>query len=213
MSQARAVAPAGAAAGPAQDDSMFGKMKPILRSVMIFLVIQNGKCAECKSASVLISRYRNEIRNELRKSATRHYKHGADRYQLGMGSTPETVSHTPNPNAPSDASAVVPKTGVDIAQPAWPLGTKLSMLFYPSTSETPEQKTEDPLFVWDDLTYGDWKDTRDTELMLDVPESVKNHNGTWFMDILLVKGGGSTLAGKGEGDVALYRKRESPEES
>jgi hypothetical protein len=59
---------------------MFGKMKPILRSVMIFLVIQNGKCAECKSASVLISRYRNEIRNELRKSATRHYKHGADRY-------------------------------------------------------------------------------------------------------------------------------------
>jgi hypothetical protein len=83
------------------------------------------------------------------------------------------------------------------------------MLLYTSTSiGGRDLDHEKPLVAWDGLTYGGWNDVREADLMLDVPESVRMQNGSWFLDILLVKGGGHELAGKGPGDVVVYRKGE-----
>ena len=101
------------------------------------------------------------------------------------------------------------------AVPIWPLGTPLSMLLFTSTTELPQAQLQtplpewnDPVVVWDGLTYGNWNDVRDVDLLLDVPESVRSHNGSWWMDVLLVRGGGTDFTGKGPGDVAMFRKRE-----
>lgn len=83
------------------------------------------------------------------------------------------------------------------------------MVLYLSTSETAQDvDLANPLLTWDGLTFGNWKDEREADLLLDVPESVRNHNGSWWMDVKLVKDGGSPVGKKVE-DVATYRKRES----
>lgn len=85
------------------------------------------------------------------------------------------------------------------------------MLLYTSTEAGGRSLDhEKPLVAWDGLTYGGWNDVRDVDLTLDVPDSVRAHNGSWWMDILLVKGGGTELASKDEGDVVIYRKGEQP---
>ena len=84
----------------------------------------------------------------------------------------------------------------------------MSMLLFTSTSPSRSDFTDEPpVVVWDGLTYGQYKDERDVDIILDVPHSVRSANGSWWMDVLLVKGGGSDLAGKGPNEVALYKKR------
>lgn len=88
----------------------------------------------------------------------------------------------------------------------------MSMLLFTSTSPTgSDLKLGSPVVAWDNLTFGNWKDEREADVVLDVPRSVRSDNGTWWMDVVLVKGGGTNLAGKGRGEVAMYRKRVSME--
>ena len=98
-----------------------------------------------------------------------------------------------------------------MVDPIWPLGTPLSMLLYTSTrADSSDLVASQPLVAWHDLTFGDYKDEREVDLTLTVPESVRSHNGSWWMDVMLVKGGGLPHEGQGPNDIALYRKRASP---
>jgi hypothetical protein len=82
------------------------------------------------------------------------------------------------------------------------------MLLYLSTTETGSDiDVSKPLIAWDGLTYGNWKDEREADLILDVPDSVRKSNGSWWMDIKLVKGGGDLSHAKPVDEVASYRKR------
>lgn len=83
------------------------------------------------------------------------------------------------------------------------------MFLYSSVSPTGDDvELTSPLVKWDGLTYGNYKDEREVDLVLDVPHSVRTGNGSWWLDIKLVKGGGSAI-GKPVQDVATYRKRGS----
>lgn len=130
--------------------------------------------------------------------------------QLGMGPKPTP----PAPVSPAETTpgavstpAAPAQPGAITADPFWPLGTPLSMLLFTSTSPTIEIKPSDPLVAWDGLTYGNWKDQRETDVWIDIPQSVRADNGSLWLDILLVKGGGKSLQGKGPEDIAVYRKR------
>lgn len=131
-----------------------------------------------------------------------------------MGGKPSVTPSAPEPLPVADTpgAAATPQVQGELnASPYWPLGTPLSMLLYTSTELGGRNLDhETPLVAWDGLTYGGWNDVRDVDLLLDVPESVRAHNGSWFLDILLVKGGGTDLASKGEGDVVMYRKGKDP---
>ena len=84
------------------------------------------------------------------------------------------------------------------------------MLLYTSTREdSSDLVVTEPLVTWHDLTFGDYKDLREVDLSLTVPDGVRSHNGSWWLDIMLVKGGGLPHEGKGTDDIALYRKRAS----
>ena len=111
--------------------------------------------------------------------------------------------------APASGQTQAPVVQAAInANPFWPIGTPLSMLLFTSTSAgEPNINVDSPLVVWDGLTYGNWNDVRNVDLSIDIPESVRAHNGSLWLDVLLIKGGGSDLRGKGPGDVALSRKR------
>jgi len=127
-----------------------------------------------------------------------------------------TAKPAPTTSAPAStpgSTAIQPSApGVINAEPAWALGTPISMLLYTSTSPTgSDLDLASPLVAWDNLTYGGWKDEREVDLLLDVPRSVRMSNGSWWMDVMLVKGGGTSLAAKGQGEVAMYRKRASKE--
>jgi hypothetical protein len=115
-------------------------------------------------------------------------------------SGPESPGTTSTPAQPNVA-------GKQIATPIWPIGTPMSMLLFLSTSETSDDiDLANPYISWDGLTFGDWKEVREEDLILDVPESVSHGNGSWWMDIKLVKDGGN-VKDKGIDDVASYRKR------
>ncbi|OSX60113.1 hypothetical protein POSPLADRAFT_1182513 [Postia placenta MAD-698-R-SB12] len=47
-----------------------------------------------------------------------------------------------------------------------------------------------PHFVWENITYGDWSDTRTTDFVVDLPVSVQA-NGSLWADVFLVKDGAS----------------------
>jgi hypothetical protein len=107
------------------------------------------------------------------------------------------------------ASVAAPVVISKVAHPIWPLGTPMSMLLYVSTAPDANHITADaPTVIWDDLTYGNWKDVREEDLLLDVPETVRSDNGSWYMDVLLVKDGGSPV-GRPAAEVAHHRKGES----
>jgi hypothetical protein len=89
----------------------------------------------------------------------------------------------------------------------------MSMLLFLSTSPTSDDiDLSNPLITWDDLTFGDWKQEREEDLLLDVPQSVSHGNGSWWMDIKLVRDGGKIQEKKIE-DIASYRKRALCDES
>lgn len=84
----------------------------------------------------------------------------------------------------------------------------MSMLLYSNAEDNVKNiQWGNPDVRWDGLTYGDWKDVRAEDLILDVPERVRADNGSWWMDVLLVKGEGLPI-GKPETDIAHYRKGE-----
>jgi hypothetical protein len=128
---------------------------------------------------------------------------------MGMGSDKATSPAPSGPASPGSSVTPAEAAGPGKADPIWPLGTPMSMLLFLSTSETSEDVNwSSPLITWDNLVFGDWKQEREEDLLLDVPESVYNNNGSWWMDIKLVKDGGG-LKGKKVEDVASYRKRMS----
>lgn len=99
-------------------------------------------------------------------------------------------SSTTTPPPPSPSSAVVPdvQTNADGVQstlsalpakafPAWPLGVPLAMHVHLTTSPyspfSRQGKNEDlPHFVWDNITFGDWSDSRAVEYEIDIPEVI-----------------------------------------
>jgi hypothetical protein len=85
------------------------------------------------------------------------------------------------------------------AMPAWPLGTLLDMHVYLSTSPNGDvfsrqwtsgyRKDRDaglPNFVWQNITYGDYTDSRVVEYDIAFPETVLK-NGSLWADIFLTK--------------------------
>lgn len=83
------------------------------------------------------------------------------------------------------------------------------MLLYTSLLETPSLANIEPVVRWDGLTYGNYADVRAEDLLLDVPQAVRTGNASWWMDVVLVKDGG-TVKGRQADEVALYRKRALP---
>ncbi|OCH90944.1 cleft lip and palate associated transmembrane protein [Obba rivulosa] len=93
-------------------------------------------------------------------------------------------------------SSQVPTQGV----PAWPLGIPLTMHVYLSTSSTPtfsadyllnREESGGPVhFSWENITFGDWSDTRTVDLTVNLPESVQ-HNGSMWADVFLLREGTS----------------------
>ncbi|KZT13056.1 cleft lip and palate transmembrane 1 [Laetiporus sulphureus 93-53] len=64
-----------------------------------------------------------------------------------------------------------------------------------------------PHFVWENITYGDWKETRAVDFMVDLPESVQ-HNASLWADIFLVKDGASPDPSKPNYDIrAIHHSR------
>ncbi|KAK1232113.1 hypothetical protein PQX77_004771 [Marasmius sp. AFHP31] len=89
------------------------------------------------------------------------------------------------------------------AELGWPLGQAVSMHVYLSTSfngdvfskqwtsKWRENRDEGlPSFVWDNLTLGDYSDTREVNYNIKFPQSVLN-NGSLWADVFLVKAGSS----------------------
>ncbi|KAG1752375.1 cleft lip and palate associated transmembrane protein [Suillus paluster] len=89
------------------------------------------------------------------------------------------------------------------AYSAWKLGQPLSMHVYFSTSPNgdvfsrqwtsawrEDQDAGLPTFVWENITFGDWKDTRAATYDINLPLTVQN-NGSLWADVFLVKDGAS----------------------
>ncbi|ODO09245.1 hypothetical protein I350_02845 [Cryptococcus amylolentus CBS 6273] len=129
---------------------------------------------------------------------------------FGIGSTsaapkapinPSDPASTPLTNAPRPQATATPP-----ALPAWDLGSPLSIVFYTSTSPAADDiDLSSPLLQWDDLTYGNWADEREADLLLDVPESVQ-HNGSWWLHTVFVKDGGLPTQARAPGSVFSQSK-------
>lgn len=132
-----------------------------------------------------------------------------------MGGNKSVTPATTGPASPgtTETPALTNALGNQVANPIWPSGTPMSMLLFLSISSTSDDiDLSKPLITWDDLTFGDWKQEREEDLLLDVPQSVSHGNGSWWMDIKLVKDGGKIQEKKIE-DIASYRKRASSDGS
>jgi hypothetical protein len=119
---------------------------------------------------------------------------------------PAVANNTPAAQPVVPGAPVI--AGPLLAEPFWPLGTPLSMLLYTSTTpDSRDTKFNEPLVVWDGLTYGDFADVRDANIVVDIPESVRSHNGSMWLDVVLLKDGGRNPLDKPRSDVAISRKR------
>ncbi|KAH7912954.1 cleft lip and palate associated transmembrane protein [Hygrophoropsis aurantiaca] len=89
------------------------------------------------------------------------------------------------------------------AYPAWALNQSVSMHVYLSTSPTGDvfsrqwtsawRKDQDeglPNFVWENITFGDWSESRTVVYDIDIPSVVQQNSSMWA-DIFLVKNGAS----------------------
>lgn len=116
-------------------------------------------------------------------------------------------------NVASEASGA-PAPVVTQAFPAWSLGIPLEMHVYLTTSPYIDAFARGdegslPHFVWDNITFGDWAESRTVEFDVKIPtvssarysvpaavrklllfQSVQ-HNGSMFIDVFLVKDGAS----------------------
>ncbi|KII95289.1 hypothetical protein PLICRDRAFT_128949 [Plicaturopsis crispa FD-325 SS-3] len=86
---------------------------------------------------------------------------------------------------------------------AWPLGERISMHVHLSQSPNGDVFSSKwtsawrhdadaglPSFVWSNITYGDWQESRTAEYQVNLPEAVQN-NGSLWADVFLVKDGAS----------------------
>ncbi|KAJ3559212.1 hypothetical protein NM688_g478 [Phlebia brevispora] len=97
----------------------------------------------------------------------------------------------------SSVDSGVPNTQVELKQafPSWPLGIPLAMHVYITTSPygdvfSGRERDTLPHFVWDNITFGDWTESRVVEYDINLPESVQ-HNGSMWADIFLTRDGAS----------------------
>lgn len=118
-------------------------------------------------------------------------------------STVSSVVQESIPQAQTGGQSVLSPAQPTHARPAWALSIPLAMHVYLSTSPTGEvfanqwtserrdnQDDKLPHFVWENITYGDWSDTRTTDFVVDLPVSVQD-NGSLWADVFLVKDGAS----------------------
>ncbi|EPQ59002.1 cleft lip and palate transmembrane 1 [Gloeophyllum trabeum ATCC 11539] len=121
-------------------------------------------------------------------------------------SPPTPSSVVPDSNTDTPARQVSPFHLPPVQaylDPSWPLGTPISMHVYLSTSPTGDVFSSKwtsgyradrdeglPNFVWENITFGDWKEERKVEFEVNLPKAVQN-NGSMWADIFLVKGGRS----------------------
>ncbi|KZT29325.1 cleft lip and palate associated transmembrane protein [Neolentinus lepideus HHB14362 ss-1] len=119
---------------------------------------------------------------------------------------PPTPAVTPGSVSQTTSQQVSPFQSPPVQaylDPSWPLGIPMSMHVYLSTSPTGDvfpnewtsgnRKDQDeslPKFVWDNITFGDWKETRTIDFDVNLPMSVQ-HNGSMWADVFLVKQGRS----------------------
>ncbi|CAA7258577.1 unnamed protein product [Cyclocybe aegerita] len=117
---------------------------------------------------------------------------------LGGSQQPPKAGDTPsNPDRPVDKIDPRKLPPVD-AVPYWPIGTSLNMHVYLSTSAKGDvftkwtegyRKNRDeglPNFVWKNITYGDYSDSRTVDYEIKFPEYVLR-NGSLWADIYLTK--------------------------
>lgn len=89
--------------------------------------------------------------------------------------TPDATTMSTQPPGTTNTETIDPwSLPPKQATSAWPLGDALSMHVYLTTSPRPDlanlKEGGLPHFVWDGLTYGDYKDTRSVEYNVDFPE-------------------------------------------
>ena len=94
---------------------------------------------------------------------------------------PKTNTQTPSPvstpvQVPPAAAGHAPGTPAPVlthAYPAWPLGIPLAMHVYLTTSPTANvfsgKNQSLPNFTWENITFGDWSDTRVVEFDVNIP--------------------------------------------
>ncbi|EIN10835.1 cleft lip and palate associated transmembrane protein [Punctularia strigosozonata HHB-11173 SS5] len=83
--------------------------------------------------------------------------------------------------------------------PSWPLGSRLAMHVHLSTSPLGDVFSKKwtsgyrgnpdadlPSFVWENITFGNWSETRFAEYEVKLPQVVQ-HNGSLWADVFLVK--------------------------
>ncbi|KAJ7591456.1 cleft lip and palate associated transmembrane protein [Mycena floridula] len=119
----------------------------------------------------------------------------ASKFFFKSATPPAVVPQGGSGNVAVDPFSVPPVS----ASLAWSLGETLSMHVHLSTSPQSDayskqpasgKTTELPSFVWENITFGDYKDSRSIEYNLKFPKSVLN-NGSLWADIFLVRNSSS----------------------
>lgn len=106
--------------------------------------------------------------------------------------TPDAVSVAPQT---IEEARNLPPQAVSLS-PEWSLGRTFDIHVYLSTSpdgdifNKPHHTYNLPSFVWSNVTYGDWADTRTLNYDIKFPETVLRSNGTLWAEIFLVKENG-----------------------
>ncbi|KAL1748533.1 cleft lip and palate transmembrane protein 1-domain-containing protein [Schizophyllum fasciatum] len=133
---------------------------------------------------------------------------------------PAEVTSTPGVTAPGTTSPTS-------ATPDWALGQPLDIHVYFTSAPRPDALSqkykhsyrggegEDALqrIVWENITFGNWSDTREAQLDIRLPEVVTHRNGSLYADVYVLKNG-ATLDVDAEGfdfgDIYHVRKSLTP---
>lgn len=113
-----------------------------------------------------------------------------------FGSKTSTTQPSPvipgNSPDPVQVDQVLPSALPAKAHLAWPLGVPVSLYFHLSTDPTGQvfaghpKETGLPHFVWNDITFGNWSETRTIDYNVHLPETVQR-NGSLWAHIFLTK--------------------------
>lgn len=88
---------------------------------------------------------------------------------------PPPVASVPGEVVPGQPATSVPVAGAILTQafPAWPLGIPLTMHVYLTTGSDVRNdfhsKENLPHFTWENITFGDWSDSRTVDLEVKLP--------------------------------------------
>ncbi|KAL1711746.1 cleft lip and palate transmembrane protein 1-domain-containing protein [Schizophyllum commune] len=147
----------------------------------------------------------------------------ASKYLMPKPAT--TAPPAANVNAPPGAK--VTTSSPTSATPDWDLGTPLDIHVYFTSAPRPEvfskkyvqsyrgEGEEDQLqrIVWENITYGNWSDSRETQLDIRLPEVVTHRNGSLYADVYLLRNGAGLdpdAEGFNLGDIYHVRKSLTP---